>query len=349
MAGIIAGNGDESLSVDGSKVNVGAVAEGSVSNADFRGKAPLAGLFSIKVNNHSDYELQTNAALAKALISNNSWDYGNGDAEYDLAAASYDAATRDAVPGMTGSQPVLFVFAAGNSGNGDNDGQNGSADTILSPGTAKNVITVGALEQKRKITNIVTVITVGTNTPPTYTTNQSEWWYTWTDTSSEVAWYSSRGNVGVGTEGAYGRFKPDVVAPGTFVVSTRSTMWDTNSYYNPTNIDLTVYTDQRTSTNLLAYYNVSVPPNAISVVITILSNNFSSPFPTNLPIYVKQSDYPTTNSYDFKTTNNMRFHPAGRQHRDLSEQRLLFRRGRQHQHAGVLRFDGGRCHDEQPG
>lgn len=30
----------------------------------------------------------------------------------------------------------------------------------------------------------------------------------------QVAAYSSRGNVGVGVEGEFGRFKPDVVAPG---------------------------------------------------------------------------------------------------------------------------------------
>ena len=45
-----------------------------------------------------------------------------------------------------------------------------------------------------------------------------------------------RGNVGIGTEGAFGRFKPDVVAPGTFVVSTRSrAMGHERLFYNPTN------------------------------------------------------------------------------------------------------------------
>ncbi len=299
VAGIIAGNGDESLSIDGSGVNVGSVAEGSVSNADFRGKAPLATLFSIN-RNHSDYVLQTNAARIQALISNNSWDYG-GDFDYDLAAASYDAATRDALPGMMGSQPVLFVFSAGNSGGGDDSGENGSSDTIYSPGTAKNVITVGALEQLRYITNIVTTVDNGV-------TNQTEWWKPRTDSSSQVAWYSGRGNVGVGTEGTYGRFKPDAVAPGTFVVSTRSGQWDTNAYYNPTNVSWTDYTFQTVETNTLVYYSVSVPPNAVGVVIHITTNKFSTLFPTNLPIYVQKSSYPdpvnATNSIDFTTAYN---------------------------------------------
>jgi subtilisin-like proprotein convertase family protein len=302
VAGIIAGNGSMSIT----PTNVGAFAEGSVSNADFRGKAPLARLFSLNDSGYSDYQLQTAAALTNALISNNSWDYGNGDAEYDLAAASYDAATRDALPGMTGSQPVLFVFAAGNSGGGDNDGAEGASDTILSPGTAKNVVTVGALEQLRNITNIVTTITpgIGTNAP---TTNQVAYWQTQTDSGDQVAYYSSRGNVGVGTEGNDGRFKPDVVSPGTFVVSTRSSQWATNAYYDQTNIQATSYTDQIVATNGLVYYNVQVPPNAVAVNIGITANQYSPvPFPTNLPVYVKQTSFPTTNSggYDFVTTKD---------------------------------------------
>ena len=175
IAGIIAGNGSESLGFSGPLgpgPNVGSFAEGSITNADFRGKAPLADLFSLNFDFYSDYQLQTNAAMVGALISNNSWDYGNGDADYDLAAASYDAATRDAMPFTTGSQPVLFVFAAGNDGSGDDNGQEGAVPIrSLSPGTAKDVITVGALEQFRNITNIVTTITpgMGTNAP---TTNQ---------------------------------------------------------------------------------------------------------------------------------------------------------------------------------
>ena len=62
-------------------------------------------------------------------------------------------------------------------------------------------------------------------------------WQPETSTSYRVAGFSSRGNVGIGTEGTYGRFKPDVVAPGTFIVSTRSSQWDIGSYFyqDPTN------------------------------------------------------------------------------------------------------------------
>ena len=300
VAGIIAGNGDESWGVDGNPaVNVGGIASGSVTNADFRGKAPLANLYSVAGINGgydpfaiSDYYLQSIPALTNALISNNSW--GNGDSDYDLAAASYDAATRDALPFIPGSQPVLFVFSAGNGGGGTADGSGGSADTITAPGTAKDVVTVGALEQLRNITNIVTDAS----------SNKAAVWLPETDSSSQVADYSSRGNVGIGTEGTFGRFKPDVVAPGSFVVSTRSSQWATNVYYNPTNDQNSYYPNQTVGTNVLNYYNVSVPANAVAVTITIISNKTSTVFPGNLPIYVLQSGFPTTNSFDFMTSNN---------------------------------------------
>ena len=77
----------------------------------------------------SDQYLQEAPALTNALISNNSWNYG-GDSAYDLAAASYDAAVRDALPAVTGSQPVLFVFAAGNDGGG---GERRSGAAIRTP------------------------------------------------------------------------------------------------------------------------------------------------------------------------------------------------------------------------
>jgi subtilisin-like proprotein convertase family protein len=285
VAGIIAGNGSKSLS----PVNVGANAQGSVTNADFRGKAPAADLYSFNYG-RPDYLLQRNAAIQGALICNNSWD--NGDAAYDLAASSYDAATRDAVPEQTGSQPVLFVFAAGNSGNGTTGGALGDPDTIMSPGTAKNAITVGALEQPRHITNIVTTVDDSGNT------NQSAIWYDDTSSSSQVAAGSSRGNVGVGTEGAAGRFKPDVVAPGVFVVSTRSSQWDTNAYYSTGSAQTTTYSYEIVAAGSINdYLPVNIPPNAVGVTITVSANQYSpSPFP-NMPIYVSLSGLPDTNNF----------------------------------------------------
>ena len=217
VAGIIAGDGTESMTVTN--------AQGSVmpaTNGQFRGKAPGAKLFSMTAG--SDYYLQQTAARTNAFISNNSWTYGNN--EYDLAAASYDAAVRDALPDVPGSQPVLFVFATGNNGTinvyddgSDDNGQGGSADTVFSPGTAKNVITVGAIEQLRNITNQVSVCLADPTSTNGVDCSTNQPWLLSSDSGTadvgfQVAKGSGLGNVGLFVEGDSGRFKPDVVAPG---------------------------------------------------------------------------------------------------------------------------------------
>lgn len=231
VAGIIAGSGLESTTVTNA---YGSPMPGT--NAQFRGMAPAARLFSMHYG-HSDSYLQQTAARTNAFISNNSWNYSVN--EYDLAAASYDAAVRDALPENTGSKPLLLVFPTGNGGSVQNydtgvndDGQGGDADTILSPATAKNVITVGAVEQPRNITNQTWICdsSLGTNACQTNTP-----WSLASDSPNQVTSFSGRGNVGIGIEGDAGRFKPDVVAPGAFVVSTRSSTWDEAAYYDPTN------------------------------------------------------------------------------------------------------------------
>ncbi|MEI6392259.1 MAG: S8 family serine peptidase, partial [Verrucomicrobiota bacterium] len=315
VAGIIASSGAHSTNT----VNVGAFASGSVSNANFRGKAPFASVFSLPVGMTtgpfssgvtltwpSDAYLQETAARTNVFISNNSWNYVGPDSfpSYDLHAASYDAAVRDALPTVPGSQPLLYVFSPGNAGGGASGGIGGNADTILSPATAKNVITIGAIEQYRSITNIVTKIDGGA-------TNSSTPWLSLTDSSNMVASFSSRGNVGVSIEGDSGRFKPDLVAPGVFVVSTRSQQWDTNAYYNPTGHITTIIRDMLVPTNVVYRDVIYVPANAVQLNLTILPNtNSPVPFP-DLPLYVKQSAPPTNPppDYDAVGTNRLSLPP----------------------------------------
>jgi subtilisin family serine protease len=238
VAGIIAGSGVQSLTATN--------APGSSmppASLQFRGKAPAAKLFSIAVDLDgtapgSEIYLQQTAARTNAFISNNSWLYA-GDTDYDLAAASFDAAARDALPGISGSQPLLLIFPAGNHGGAGNNGAGGIPGTIQSPATAKNVITVGAIEQPRFITNETWTCT--TNGTVTCQTNTP--WLPLTDSSNQVAGFSARGNVGSGVEGEAGRFKPDVVAPGTFILSTRSSQWNQTAYYTQTNNAITATPD----------------------------------------------------------------------------------------------------------
>lgn len=235
--------------------------DGSLTNADFRGIAPKAKLFILPIDFNPDvntpvtdtYLIETAAATnyntfhrTNTLISNNSWNYANST-DYDTQAARYDQATRDALPDQTGEQPVLYVFAAGNEGFGDDDGQGGEPSRIASPGTAKNVITVGALESLRYIAEGLTNITETVeddgegNTTTNRTTNVVQIFLPNTDSDDQVASYSSRGNAGIAIESGYGRFKPDVVAPGTFIMSARSKQWKLENDFSPTNPDTAGY------------------------------------------------------------------------------------------------------------
>lgn len=81
---------------------------------------------------------------------------------------------------------MTVLFAAGNSGPAGN--------TICAPGTAKNCITVGASENERIEKGSLAV------------------------DPKQIAPFSSRGTC------SDGRFKPDIVAPGTWIRSTKSTL-----------------------------------------------------------------------------------------------------------------------------
>jgi subtilisin-like proprotein convertase family protein len=301
VAGTIAGDGTQSLSVSNA---AGPQGPYSGTNGQFRGMAPAASLYVLPVGMMtgpfavgetfsfpSDSYLQQTAAQTNAFISNNSWNYvGLDAASYDIHAASYDAAVRDALPTVPGSQPLLYVFSAGNAGNGNDDGTQGSPDTIESPATAKNVITVGAIEQLRNITNDVWKCH-----PPDSTNSCStnKPWLPETDSTDQVAAFSSRGPVGRNIEGQFGRFKPDLVAPGVFVISAKASMWDTNAYYNPTSHIYYPFPDVFLPTNMLYLDYIPVPDNAVGLSIGLYPNtNSPVPFP-DLYIYANPNDYPT--------------------------------------------------------
>ncbi len=287
VAGIIAGSGSRSATVTH--------AGGSIMPAvpsQFRGRAPAAKILALVADPDpgpaSDSSLQETAARTNAFVSNNSWHYANDNA-YDLAAARYDAAARDALPAVPGSQPLLFVFGAGNAGHGAGDGSGGDPDTVQSPATAKNVITVGALEQPRHIADQVWQCTIvnGTNVCQT---NQP--WLALTDTNNQVAAFSSRGNVGVGIEGEFGRLKPDVVAPGAFVVSARSTQWNQLAYYSSTNGSGNYFEVLSNLNNTLAPFyryesGTSLSAAEVSGALALLQEFFQRFGRTNSPALMK--------------------------------------------------------------
>jgi subtilisin family serine protease len=284
VAGIIAGNGSQSTSITKTP-------DGSPTNANFRGMAPQARLFFLPLDFSpgvnepvTDTYLQRTAArtnLAQRrtgpIISNNSW-WNVGANEYDSSSARFDAAVRDALPDQTSSQSILFVFPSGNSGGGSDDGLGGNPNSIASPANAKNVITVGSTDHLRFITNSFEITladgTVITNVP----------FLGLTDSDEEVSYFSGRGNVGVGIEGTFGRFKPDVVAPGSFVISTASAGWTLGPEFDP-NGPLAKVLNDLNGPLLPAYrYQTgsSMAAAAVSGTLALMQEFFEQRLPINL-------------------------------------------------------------------
>jgi subtilisin-like proprotein convertase family protein len=152
------------------------------------------GSFGLLQNTYT--EVTTAAHVAGARISNNSWGFPDAGG-YTAESREYDALVRDARAAEAGNQQMVEVFAAGNDGatTQNNRGPTGYG-TVDSPGTAKNVITVGASEGARLI---------GGADGCGVTDDQA-------NNPSDIIGLSGRGP----TDDL--RLKPDLVAPGTHVV-----------------------------------------------------------------------------------------------------------------------------------
>lgn len=127
-------------------------------------------------------------------ISSNSWGFqtqtGGPIPDYDSNSQAYDSIVRDAQTGTAGHQQLTVVFAAGNDGSG--------ANTVSTPSTAKNIITVGAGENVRQTgTDGCGIGNTGANS------------------ANDIISFSSRGPVN--SAGGDGRIKPDIIAPGTHI------------------------------------------------------------------------------------------------------------------------------------
>jgi hypothetical protein len=137
---------------------------------------------------------ESSAYNSGARISTNSWGFqtigGAPIPDYDSNSQTYDVLARDVQSGVAGHQQYLILFAAGN------DGPN--LNTVSTPGTAKNVLTVGASENVRQTgTDGCGVGNTGANN------------------LNDIIAFSSRGPVN--SSGGDGRWKPEIVAPGTHV------------------------------------------------------------------------------------------------------------------------------------
>ncbi|MBL8186371.1 MAG: S8 family serine peptidase [Acidobacteria bacterium] len=183
--------------VGGINTGTGAANEDSLGFNYGLGIAPWArvGVTAIFGSTSSSPATWENTAYGSgSRISSNSWGFqtstGAPIPDYDSNSQAYDSIVRDAQTGTTGLQQLTVVFAAGNDGSGSN--------TVSTPSTAKNVITVGAGENVRQ-----------TGTDGCGIGN------TGADSANDIISFSSRGPVN--SAGGDGRVKPDIIAPGTHI------------------------------------------------------------------------------------------------------------------------------------
>ena len=166
------------------------------------------------------YQAYTNGAR----LHNNSWG--------SSVAGRYDSSSQSADQFVWDIGDMLLLVAAGNEGT--DAGGRGVIDptSINSPATAKNVLTVGASESKRPSgSGGYSAYAYYEAWPNDYPANpiRSDLISTAYDTWQGMAAFSSRGPC------IDGRFKPDIVAPGTDIVSCRARMpgaglgWGTGS------------------------------------------------------------------------------------------------------------------------
>ena len=184
------------------------------------GAAPFARIGVSKIFSDSDDfgnvsfgELIGNAYRSGARISNNSWGACQMETGfcnfYGDDSITYDGLVRDADPSADGNQGMVILFASGN--DGDNTDL---APSVAIPGTAKNVITVGVSENVRGAATETDGCGVGVKAA---------------DNAQDVVFFSSFGPV------EDGRFKPDLVAPGTHITGAAS-QDPTYASANPNNL-----------------------------------------------------------------------------------------------------------------
>jgi hypothetical protein len=147
-----------------------------------------------------------------ARIHTNSWGGPTGGSQQFPQYGGYVQESQQADLAAWQKKDMLILFSAGNEGK-DAD-RNGviDFDSIGTPGTAKNVVTVGASENLRPGANggcTWNSCFAGFGTSPIANDDVS-------DSANGMAAFSSRGPTDDG------RIKPDIVAPGTNILSTRS-------------------------------------------------------------------------------------------------------------------------------
>lgn len=197
VAGSIAGNGKSS--------------NGLIRGAAYEAKLVAEGLFSDILNNIAIPgipKLFDKANADGARIHSNSWGAPNSNGRYDNFCVQADT-------WLFANPDFLAVFAAGNDGADMNKDGVIDEGSVSSPGSSKNVLTVGASKNylmEGGIQKKLIELSIGKqkwSAEPLASSMLSE-------DAKGMAAFSSRGPA------ADGRIKPEIVAPGTNIVSARS-------------------------------------------------------------------------------------------------------------------------------
>jgi len=188
-------------------------------SSSFAGSAPEAQLVFQSIDDPTEQYLECIPAnlLAgliqpaynlNARIHSNSWRGPTGDNTNPYGGYNTQASNADHAAWML--KDMLILYAAGNSGTDFNGDGRVDPDSIGSPGTAKNPLTVGATENNRPSFNVTWGDGWGLDFPADPVASDPL-----ANNSQGMAAFSSRGPTDDG------RVKPAIVAPGAFILSNK--------------------------------------------------------------------------------------------------------------------------------
>ncbi len=214
--------------VSGSILGNGKNSDNRIRGGAFGARLVMEGMWSDIMNNIMPPAIPKlfDAAYAEgARIHSNSWGAPNSAGRYDNWAVLTDA-------WLFEHPDYLAMFAAGNDGSDNNKDGVVDEGSVSSPGSAKNVLTVGASKNL--------LLEGGIQKPMKELRNGTDKWSVeplassvLSDDIRGLAAFSSRGPA------ADGRIKPEIVAPGTNIVSAR----DKHPSADPAKMSWGVYDD----------------------------------------------------------------------------------------------------------
>ncbi len=213
--------------VAGSVLGRGTVSGGALKGGAFSAQMVAQGMWSPVLNNlsvPSNLAGMFNQAYTDgARIHTNSWGAAANFGAYEKMAVTVDQVMFD-------KEDLLILFAAGNSGVDKNRDGKIDPNSVGTPGTAKNALTVGASENllstggiQRKVSELKPA---QENWPVAPVADDKL-----SDNINGLAVFSSRGPTNDG------RLKPDIVAPGTNILSVKSQQQGASDMWGAYNTD----------------------------------------------------------------------------------------------------------------